>query len=97
MVVPDADTALVPARNQLPHNVGLVAEQIQNLAHVRPLHSNRPRELDPGGIEGDVDSSDDGEDLELEPVLVLADIDIIAASDLIHEQHLEDGDCSINL
>jgi hypothetical protein len=42
-------------------------------------------------VQSSIDSSDDDEDLELEPALVLADIDVIAASDLIHQQYSDDG------
>ncbi|KAF9520212.1 hypothetical protein BS47DRAFT_1387543 [Hydnum rufescens UP504] len=91
LVISDAMAPSLPARHPLSHSVGLLAEQIQAPAHARPQQSDRPRKLDSNGIESNVDSSDDDEDLELEPAPVLADMDILAASDLICQQCSDDG------
>ncbi|KAF9506248.1 hypothetical protein BS47DRAFT_1367491 [Hydnum rufescens UP504] len=72
-------------------STGLLAEQIQAPAHAGPQQSDRPRKLDSNGIESDVDSSNDDEDLELERGPVLADMDILAPSDLICQQCSDDG------
>lgn len=85
----DADATSVPA-GCLSHNLELLVERVQDPTHARQPRSDRPRE--PGSdVQSNIDSSDDDEDLELEPALVLADIDVIAASDLIHQQHSDDG------
>ena len=89
--VSNTDTTSVPMGHSLSPGVGLVEEHIWAERHSRQLHSDRSGE--PGlNVESDVDSSDDDEDLELEPALVLADIAIITASDLIHQQDSDDGD-----
>ncbi|KAF9503782.1 hypothetical protein BS47DRAFT_1445876 [Hydnum rufescens UP504] len=85
------DEELAAMMTLLNSSTGLLAEQIQAPAHARPQQSDRPRKLDSNGIESDVDSSDDDEDLELEPAPVLADMDILAASDLICQQCSDDG------
>jgi hypothetical protein len=86
-----SNTGSVPAGCLLSHNAGLLAEQIQVPTHARQPRSDRPREPGPD-VESDADSSDDDEGLELEPAPVLADVDIIAASDLVHQwQHSDDG------
>ncbi|KAF9502640.1 hypothetical protein BS47DRAFT_1370124, partial [Hydnum rufescens UP504] len=43
-----------------------------------------------GPGEGEVDSSDDDEEFELEPRPVIADPVLLAATDLLHEGHLDD-------
>ena len=48
--------------------------------------------VDPG--EGDVDSSDDDEDFELEPQPIIADPILLATADLLHEGHCDDMESS---
>ena len=48
--------------------------------------------MDPG--EGDVDSSDDDEDFELEPQPIIADPILLATADLLHEGHSDDMESS---
>ena len=48
--------------------------------------------MDPG--EGDVDSSDDDEDFELEPQPIIADPILLATADLLHEGHCDDMESS---
>ncbi|KAF9502661.1 hypothetical protein BS47DRAFT_1403287, partial [Hydnum rufescens UP504] len=74
-------TVPIPPLSKL---AGSLAEQ----AAIPKLPRSDKWTVGPG--EGEVDSSDDDEEFELEPRPVIADPVLLAATDLLHEGHSDD-------